>query len=237
MKELARQMVRQFFASMKSCIDLVLSGSSSFEFARMLLENHIENISHTGCPSQARAYLVLIEQLGSYLRELKTLENVGSMDEARSTLSKLLVAQEHERKEIDEQMTEEAHHHQHFQADYQRLVGDSKESEVVIQSAEQVIATTRITIAKAQTLIEANEQKLAVGRKRLEELKIARTQVQESLTAHSSRLESLQAQLATKRFLSEEELRVQALAKAERARQHEMHRLWEQIHSLAKQDY
>ena len=59
-------------------------------------------------------------------------------------------------------------------------------------------------------------------------------QVQENLTAHSSRLESLQAQLATKRFLSEEELRVQTLVEAERARQHEMHRLREQIRSLAK---
>jgi len=71
----------------------------------------------------------------------------------------------------------------------------------------------------------------------LEELKTVRTQVQENLSAHSSRLESLQAQLATKRFLSEEELRVQALMEAERARQHEMHRLREQIRSLTKQDY
>jgi len=33
MEELARQMVQQFFASMRSCIDLILSGGSSFEFA------------------------------------------------------------------------------------------------------------------------------------------------------------------------------------------------------------
>jgi len=86
-------------------------------------------------------------------------------------------------------------------------------------------------------LIEANEQKLVVARKRLEELKTIRMQVQENLTAHSSKLESLQAQLAAKRFLSEEELRVQALVEAERARQHEMHLLREQIRSLTKQDY
>ena len=54
MEELGRQMVQQFFASMKSCIELVLSGGSSFEFARMLLENQIENIGHTGSPEQAR---------------------------------------------------------------------------------------------------------------------------------------------------------------------------------------
>jgi len=86
-------------------------------------------------------------------------------------------------------------------------------------------------------LIEANEQKLAVARKKLEELETAKTQVQVNLAAHVSRLESLQAQLVTKRFLSEEELRVQALAKAEKARQQEMQRLWERIHSLAEHDY
>ena len=83
-----------------------------------------------------RACLMLVEQLGSHLMELKTLENAGSMDEARSTLSKLLVAQEYERKEIKKQIAEEARHLQHFQADHQRLIGDSKESEIIIQSAE-----------------------------------------------------------------------------------------------------
>ena len=47
MEELAHQMVQQFFTSMRSCIELVLFGRSSFEFARMLLENQIENIRHT----------------------------------------------------------------------------------------------------------------------------------------------------------------------------------------------
>ena len=50
------------------------------------------HINHTGSPSQARACLILVEQLGSHLKELKTLENAGSMDEARSVLSKLLVS-------------------------------------------------------------------------------------------------------------------------------------------------
>ena len=99
MEELARQMVRQFFASMRSCIDLVLSGGSSFEFVRMLLENQIENIDHTRSPLQVRACLILVEQLGSHLKELKTLENADSVEEARITLSKLLAAQEYERKE------------------------------------------------------------------------------------------------------------------------------------------
>ena len=62
-------------------------------------------------------------------------------------------------------MAEEARHLQRFQADHQRLIGDSKESEIVIQSAEQVITTARITVARAQALIEANEQKLIVARK------------------------------------------------------------------------
>ena len=35
MEGLARQMVQQFFTSMRSCIDLILSGGSSFKFARI----------------------------------------------------------------------------------------------------------------------------------------------------------------------------------------------------------
>ena len=95
---------------MKSCIDLVLSGGSSFEFAQMFLENQIENISHTGNPLQASEYLVLVEQLGSYLKELKTLKNASLIDEARSTLSKLLAAHEHKRKDMEEQIAKEDRH-------------------------------------------------------------------------------------------------------------------------------
>ena len=72
--------------------ELVLSGRSSLEFARMLLENQIENIHHTGSSEQARAYLTLFEQLGICLRELRTLEKASPMDEARSMLNKLLTA-------------------------------------------------------------------------------------------------------------------------------------------------
>ena len=96
-----------------------------------------------------------------------------------------------------------------------------------MQSAEQFIITARATIAKAEALIAINEQKLATARKKLEELKAARTQVEENLSTHSSKLESLRAQLAARKFLSEEE----------KARQHEIYRLREQIRSLANQDY
>jgi len=64
MEELAHQMVQQFFASMKSYIELVLSGGSSFKFARMLLENQIKNICHTGSPEQVRAYLSWLNSWG-----------------------------------------------------------------------------------------------------------------------------------------------------------------------------
>ena len=83
---------------------------------------------------------------------------------------------------MEEQIAEETRHLQYFQADHQRLIGDSKESEIVMQSAEQVIITARATIAKAEALIAINEQKLATARKKLEELEAARTQVEENLS-------------------------------------------------------
>jgi len=57
MEELAHQMVQQFFTLIRSYIELVLSGRSSFEFA----ETQIENIHHTGSLEQARTYLTLVE--------------------------------------------------------------------------------------------------------------------------------------------------------------------------------
>ena len=90
MEELAHQMVQQFFTFMRSCIELVLSRRSSYKFARMLLENQIENIRHTGSSEQASAYLTLVGQLGICLKELRTLEKVSPVDEARLMLSKLL---------------------------------------------------------------------------------------------------------------------------------------------------
>ena len=51
-------------------------------------------------------------------------------------LNKLLAAQECERKEMEEQMAEEACQLNNFQASYQRLVNDFRESEVITKNTE-----------------------------------------------------------------------------------------------------
>jgi len=75
LEELTLQMVEQFFTMMKYCTELVLTGRSSFEFARTFRENLIEIIRQTGVSDQARAYQVLVEQLGMYFKNLKNLES------------------------------------------------------------------------------------------------------------------------------------------------------------------
>jgi len=92
MEELALQMVKQFIILMKSCIELVLSGRSFFEFARTLFDNQIENIRHTKGSDQVKAYLALVEQLEMCLKELKALENASRVSEAQLMLNKLLAA-------------------------------------------------------------------------------------------------------------------------------------------------
>ena len=72
---------------------------------------------------------------------------------------------------------------------------------------QSAVISARATIAKAEALIVINERKFASVKKKWEELEAAKTQVEEILSAHSSKLESLQAQLTAKGFLSEEELR------------------------------
>ena len=105
-----------------------------------------------------------------------------------------------------------------------------------MQSTEQVIIRARDTIAKAEVVLALNEEKLAIIKKQLEEQQAARARAEESLSLHSSRVESLRTQLAARNFLSEEELRDRAIMEAERTRQHEIHRLKEQIRSLVNQD-
>ena len=58
---------------------------------------------------------------------------------------------------MEEQMAEEAHHLHNFQANYQRLVDDSRESEIVTKNAEQVITTAQVAIVKMQALIQVNK--------------------------------------------------------------------------------
>jgi len=73
-------------------------------------------------------------------------------------------------------------------------------------------------------------------RKRVEELEAAKCQVQQELDVHTLKLEALQAQFATKKLLSEEELRAHALAEVEAVHQRDIWRLREQIQSLAEQE-
>ena len=244
MGELARQMVQQFFASMGSCIDLILRGSSSFNFARMLLRNLAENVELTGGPSLAQACLRVVEQLGDDLHELKSLENASSSSEAQATLARLLAAQEQERQEAEAQIDAEIRSLEYSQAECQKLTDDSRESEIVMQSTEHVIisardtiAKARDTIAKAEAVLAINEKKLVTIKEELAEQQAAKARAEESLSLHSSRVESLRAQLAAKPFLSEEELRVQAMMEAEKARQIKMHHLMERIRSLPDQDF
>jgi len=82
------------------------------------------------------------------------------------------------------------------------LVDDSRESEVITKNAEQVIANAQAAIAKAQAFIQVNEQKLCCCQEKARGARGCQEADQEDLTARSSKLESLQAQLAAKKFLS-----------------------------------
>ena len=62
---------------------------------------------------------------------------------------------------------------------------------------EDVIASARIAIAKAQALIQDHRMKLANEKKRVEELENTRHRVQKELEDESSKLEAFRAQLAS----------------------------------------
>jgi len=234
---LTRKSVQQFLDAMRSCIDFILSGRSSFAFARTFLGKMAGTIELTGGSSLAQACLLLVERLGKDLEELKSLDDASSSHEAQVILTRLLATQEQERKEVEAQVAEEVRNLERSQAECQKLTDDSMESEFIRQNAELAIINARAAIAKAEAIIVSNEGTLATVEKRLQEQQAAKARAEESQTIHSSRLESLRAQLAAKPFLSEEELRVEAMMEAEKASQHEMHRLRERIRSLPDQDF
>ena len=91
LEELSLQMVKQFFITMKYCIELMLSGQSFFEFTCALLEKQVENIWQTRGSDRARAHQVLVEQLGTYSRDLRNLERVSLVADAQRISKNLCI--------------------------------------------------------------------------------------------------------------------------------------------------
>ena len=131
----------------------------------------------------------------------------------------LRATQERERKEIEERIAEYAHHTDNSRANYQSLIDDIHQSEVISKTVENVITSAHVAIAKAQALIQDHELRLVNEKRKVEELETTKHRVQKELNDHSSELEALRTQLTSKKFLLEEELRAQALAEIEKVHQ------------------
>jgi len=93
---LTHKTVQQFLDAMRSCIDFILFGRSSFDFAQTFLGNMAGNIELTGGPTLAKSCLLLVERLGNDLKELKSLDDASSSHEAQVILTGLLATQEQE---------------------------------------------------------------------------------------------------------------------------------------------
>jgi len=70
----------------------------------------------------------------------------------------------------------------------------------------------------------------------MEELEATRGKFQQEISAESSEVKTLQAKLAAKKFLTEEELWNKAMAEVEDTRQRDIQELIEQIKSLSQRD-
>ena len=67
---------------------------------------------------------MLVEQLGTYSRDLRNLERVNLVANAQRVSENLRVNQEHEQKEIEEWIAEEARSFDDSKASYQNLTDD-----------------------------------------------------------------------------------------------------------------
>ena len=111
-----------------------------------------------------------------YLKDLKNLESTNLVEDTQQVLSNLHVTQERERKEVKEQIANQARHLNDSMASYQNLIDDLQRSVIVTKIVESVITTARAAIIKVRALIQDDEQKLmnekekgggARGRKKL----------------------------------------------------------------------
>ena len=126
-----------------------------------------------------------------YSKELRNLERASPVADAQRVSENLRANQERERKEIKEQIAEEARCLDDFKVCYQTLIDDLQRSEIITKGAEGVTASARAAIAKAQALIYDNELKLMTEKKRVEEFEATKGQVQQELNVYTLKLKGI----------------------------------------------
>ena len=94
--------------------------------------------------------------------------------DAQRVSEDLRIKQERERKEIEEQIVECTYHIDDSRASYQSLINNIHQSKIISKIAENVIASARMVVAKAQALIHDNKLKVVNEKKRMEELEAAK---------------------------------------------------------------
>jgi len=105
---------------------------------------------------------------------LRNLESVNLVDATQLVLGNLRAEQEHLREEAEKEIAKQALHLDETRASYQGLSNDLHKSKPNAKSAEGVITSAWEAIAKAQALVQDNEQILA-HKRRIEELEAIRS--------------------------------------------------------------
>ena len=122
-------------------------------------------------------YQALVEQLGTYSKDLRNLERANSVADAQRVSEDLRIRQKQGQKEIEEWIAECACYIDTSRVSYQGLTDDLHQSEVASKAMENVIASACVAIAKARALIQDHELKLANEKKRMEELETTNRRV------------------------------------------------------------
>ena len=123
-------------------------------------------------------YQALVKQIGTYSRDLRNLERVSLVADTQWVSKDLCIKQEQERREIEERIAECTCQINTFRVSYQGLIDELHQSEVTSKVAEDIIASARVAIAKAQALIQDHELKLVNEKRKVKELEITKHRVQ-----------------------------------------------------------
>ena len=122
------------------------------------------------------------------------------------------------------------------QSSYQDSVSAFKASELASRSAVMLISTSHEVIQKVQALLRENERILELENKKMEELSVRNTILQNNLNAWHSKLDAILEEYNRKSAVTDEDLKRQALESVQSARLEAIEKSREHIRKLSQHD-
>jgi hypothetical protein len=222
LEDLIAHTIGQFNSTLKTCVELILSGRRSFDFVRPLLENHIANIKSVAGMDRASPHMARLVRLEQLSVDMCNLNSADVLSVAQAAVPLMRAEQIRLQEEVSKRIADQTALLQEMESSYEKSLEEYDSAVLTAKSAEDTMRHAQETIAKAQALLRANEKILEQERKKMEEIGARNFQMQAAIRTQFSSLEGARAEQAERQPPSDEELREKAMANAMEIRQREL---------------